>query len=136
MNHYLEKMWEKAKIAYGHAYCPYSKFAVGCCILTDDDKLFVGCNVENSCYAIGQCAEYVAIGAMAANGRRHIKAVLIYTDSETPCFPCGGCRQALSEFSDSDTMIYIANSQRIIDNYTITELLPKLFSKDTLGVNQ
>lgn len=44
------------------AYCPYSKFAVGACILGADGKYYTGCNVERAVGTV--CAEGTAIVKM------------------------------------------------------------------------
>ena len=47
---------------------PYSKFKVGAAILTEDNNIIVGCNVENAAYPQSQCAEASAIGNMVSQG--------------------------------------------------------------------
>ncbi len=66
-----------ARQAQQPAYAFYSHFAVGTCILTENENFYLGCNVENSSYPVTQCAESVAIGNMIVHGDRVIKAVLI-----------------------------------------------------------
>ncbi|MFK7819760.1 MAG: cytidine deaminase, partial [Planctomycetaceae bacterium] len=58
----------KARIA---AYAPYSNFAVGAAILTDDGKVFVGCNVENASFGLTICAERVAAATAVAAGEKN-----------------------------------------------------------------
>lgn len=58
----LEILSTKAIAAKGAAYCPYSKFRVGACILTTSGEFVVGANVENAAYPVGTCAERVAFG--------------------------------------------------------------------------
>lgn len=58
----LEILSTKAISAKEAAYCPYSKFRVGACILTTSGEFVVGANVENAAYPVGTCAERVAIG--------------------------------------------------------------------------
>ena len=43
-------LMDKAIEASKNAYCPYSKFPVGACVLTDNDKIYTGCNFENSSF--------------------------------------------------------------------------------------
>jgi cytidine deaminase len=76
------------------AYAPYSNYAVGAVVHTNDGTEFVGTNVENAAYPLTQCAEKNAIAAAAAAGYRpgDIAAVGITAS------PCGGCRQWLSEW--------------------------------------
>ena len=50
------------------AYCPYSKFAVGACILAGNGQYYTGCNVERAVGSV--CAEGTAIVKMVENGCR------------------------------------------------------------------
>ena len=43
------------------SYVPYSHFPVGAAILTEDGRVFTGCNVENAAYGSTICAERTAI---------------------------------------------------------------------------
>ena len=61
-------MHELALNVRSKAYCPYSKFAVGSCILGSDGQYYTGCNVENVVDDV--CAERGAIMQMFANGCR------------------------------------------------------------------
>lgn len=127
-----EKMVAKATKAYKNAYAPYSNFAVGVCIRTDDDQLFTGANVENAAYPSTLCAEMSAIGAMVTSGARKIKEVVIVVPEKKLCPPCGACRQRLYEFSSSDTLIHLYNAQGDHDTLTLDKLLPVPFGPDNL----
>ena len=104
-----KKMLDIAIAARNHAYAPYSQFPVGVCIFTEEGQYYGGCNIENSSYPQGQCAEPTAIGNMIVNGGKKILATLVVTDTETGVSPCGGCLQKLSEFTTADTDVLIAN---------------------------
>ena len=122
-----QKLLDLAKSAALNAYAPYSKFHVGACILTDSQNFYCGCNVENISFPVGSCAETGAISAMIAGGDKKIKEILIYASSKELIYPCGACRQRIAEFSDSDTLIYLADDSGIKQTYTISELLPHIF---------
>ena len=92
-----------------NAYAPYSNFSVGAAILSENDKLFGGCNVENAAYPEGTCAEAGAISAMIAGGCKTIKEIYIVSKSENIVSPCGGCRQKIREFSSDQTKIFLCN---------------------------
>ena len=116
-----------AKSAAKNAYAPYSNFHVGAAILSDSNKFYSGCNVENISFPVGTCAEAGAIAAMFAGGDKKIKEILIYAASNTLITPCGACRQRIAEFSNPETLIHLANNEGIKKTLTIQELLPYTF---------
>lgn len=128
----LVKMHQMAIQAMDKAYAPYSQFYVGACILTDQDDFFVGCNIENSSYPNGLCAEASAIANMVVAGKRNIKDILVVGHVETGCAPCGACRQKILEFSSPDTVIHIANVHEVHHSMTMSELLPESFRSEHL----
>ncbi|EFC46339.1 predicted protein [Naegleria gruberi] len=94
------------------AYCPYSKFHVGACILGDDGQLYTGCNVENQSYGLTICAERCAVMKMVSNNCHCIKGIVVSTNIGVT--PCGACRQVLQEFVDdktNDFPVLIVNSE-------------------------
>ena len=112
-----------------NAYAPYSNFSVGAAILSECDKLFGGCNVENAAYPEGTCAEAGAISAMIAGGCKTIKEIYIVSKSENIVSPCGGCRQKIREFSSDQTKIFLCNIQWDYKLFSLNELLPFSFSE-------
>ena len=112
-----------------NAYAPYSNFLVGAAILSENDKLFGGCNVENAAYPEGTCAEAGAISAMIAGGCKTIKEIYIVSKSENIVSPCGGCRQKIREFSSDQTKIFLCNIQWDYKLFSLNELLPFSFSE-------
>ena len=69
---------EKAREASKNAYAPYSNFPVGACVLAQNGKAYVGCNVENASYGLTICAERNAIASAIVDGQTKI-----------PCCDCG-----------------------------------------------
>ena len=126
----IDEMIERATKVRCCAYAPYSNYQVGICIRTESDTLFVGCNVENVAYPVGQCAEANAIGAMVSQGARKIKEVVIVVDDKSLCPPCGGCRQRLSEFSSPQTHIHLYNLSGDGRTFTMLEFLPVPFKRN------
>tara|TARA_B100000927_G_scaffold77388_1_gene61650 strand:+ start:3966 stop:4382 length:417 start_codon:yes stop_codon:yes gene_type:complete len=112
-----------------NAYAPYSNFSVGAAILSENDKLFGGCNVENAAYPEGTCAEAGAISAMIAGGCKTIKEIYIVSKSENIVSPCGGCRQKIREFSSDQTKIFLCNIKWDYKLFSLNELLPFSFSE-------
>lgn len=87
-----------AKQARQHSYSPYSHFAVGACLLGRDGRVFCGCNVENAAYGLTNCAERSALFTAVSEGCREFEAIAVSAEGAVP-WPCGACRQALSEFA-------------------------------------
>lgn len=128
-----DELFNLAKSSYKKAYAPYSRFPVGAAICDIDGNYFIGCNVENAAYPEGLCAEANAIGAMVSAGSRKISKILVIANGDGPVFPCGGCRQKLLEFCTEETVVLIANLDKITDEVKFSELVPYSFGADTLG---
>lgn len=114
------------------AYTPYSKFQVGAALLTKNQRVFLGCNVENASYGLTNCAERTAIFKAVSEGEKEIVAIAIVGDTEGPISPCGACRQVISEFATENTKIILANLKGDIVETSIHELLPGFFSSRDL----
>lgn len=126
------KLFEAAKIVRDKAHVPYSKFKVGAAILTEDNSIVVGCNVENAAYPQSQCAEATAIGNLISQGFSKIKEVVVIGSGNLLCSPCGGCRQRLREFASLDVHIHMCNSEGHLKTSTLKELLPDSFGPENL----
>jgi cytidine deaminase len=120
-----EALLSAAREARENAYAPYSGYKVGAAVLAESGNIYSGCNVENGVYPLGQCAERGAIQNMVASGDLKIVALLLATQNAST--PCGACRQVISEFADSHTPIYIADTDGIVEETTVGALLPKAF---------
>src|SRR5512146_753617 len=125
-----DRLLAEAEKVSERAYAPFSKFFVGCAILTSDGKTYVGCNVENSSYGLTNCAERTAIFTAIADktdGKKlDIKAVAVVNRDGIPCAPCGACRQVIFEFGPNAVVIYRAHDGKITQT-PITDLLPQGF---------
>lgn len=119
---------EKAIEARNKAYVPYSKFQVGAAIITSNDNLYLGCNIENASYGLTNCAERTAIFKAVSEGDTEIKAIAVVGDTEGPISPCGACRQVIAEFATENTKIYLSNLNGDVKETTISEILPGYFS--------
>jgi len=107
-----------------HSYSPYSKFRVGAAILTDDEMIFSGSNVENASYGLAICAERNAIFQAAHAGKRKIIAVAVSSDEKGFITPCGACRQVISEFADGKTEIILITSEGKTKSVQFEKLFP------------
>ncbi|MEM7744122.1 MAG: cytidine deaminase [Pseudomonadota bacterium] len=114
------------------AYAPYSNHAVGAAILDEQGAVHVGCNVENSAYPEGTCAEAGAISAMIAAGGRRIAAIAIAGPGPHLCTPCGGCRQKIREFAAATATIVICDDAGEQARFTLDDLLPASFGPSNL----
>lgn len=129
----LDKMLDMAYEAMEHAYVPYSHFQVGACLRTSDGKYYLGCNIENAAYTPTNCAERTAIFKAVYEGERAFDAIAIACSGKYPAFPCGVCRQVLSEFCKPDLLVYCGNAAHDAELCTLGDLLPHSFGpKDLL----
>lgn len=129
----LQPMLDVAREALARAHAPYSRFRVGACLRAASGRLYGGCNVENSAYPVGQCAEATAIGAMVVAGDHEIVEVVVLTEGREICSPCGRCRQQLAEFARPAVPVHLAGSEGVRATTTLGELLPLAFGRETLG---
>lgn len=126
----FDEMFSLAKEALKYSYSPYSNFPVSCVIRSKSGQIFSGVNMENASYPEGICAEGSAVCSMISAGEREIAEVVICAQGATLCFPCGGCRQKLAEFSAQDTIVHICHAKtNEVHSTTMSELLPYSFSK-------
>ncbi len=119
-----------ARAAAGTAYAPYSEFPVGAAVLGSDGTVHSGCNVENAAFGLTTCAERGAISAMVRAGTRQIDTVAIIGLRAAPCYPCGGCRQALAEFGCRTVVVEVDGVARA---HALVDLLPHGFGPADLG---
>ncbi|PXF46137.1 Cytidine deaminase [Gracilariopsis chorda] len=131
----LDRLVAEADKAKLKAYAPYSKFRVGAALLSSDGMIYPGANVENSSYGLTVCAERCAVFHAASCGARSFRAIVITTDiSESTVYPCGACRQVMSEFGNFDVYCLRANGQ--ISRTTLNDLIPYAFSPSDLSKGQ
>lgn len=127
----LRRLENAARKAARGSYSPYSRFKVGAAILTGTGKVFTGTNVENASYGLCNCAERTAIFTAVAAGERVLRAVAVYTPTNTATTPCGACRQVINEFGPKAAIVSICNSADRIDT-TLDRLLPHAFGPKNL----
>lgn len=122
-----------ARAARLRAYAPYSGYAVGAAVLTEDGRVFEGCNVENAMYGATVCAERVAVTTAVAAGARRLAMVAVVTPNGGT--PCGFCRQVLAEFAAPDLPVLVAAADPALPvrRYTLAELLPEAWGAGDLG---
>ena len=113
--------------ALKNAHAPYSNYRVGAALLCADGAVFTGCNVENSSYGLTNCAERTALFSAVAAGQTDFAAIAISAEGAPAPFPCGACRQVLSEFCGPGFPVYIQQPGGHAAT-TLGELLPHAFN--------
>ena len=124
-NQVLNKLSEAAAKAAKNSYSPYSGFAVGAAVLTENGKVYSGTNVENASYGATMCAERVALFKAVSEGAKRVLALVVYAEPSLP-YPCGMCLQALSEFTAADVPVCLV-SGRESREFTFENLFPHPF---------
>ena len=104
MKYDKEMLVKRACDARLKAYSPYSSFCVGAALLCSDGEIYEGANIENASYGATNCAERTAIFKAVNEGRRDFEAISIVG----------------------------AKRGEEIKTYTLRELLPESFKKETL----
>ncbi len=112
--------------AMENAYAPYSDFKVGAALLCSDKKVYTGCNIENGSYGASNCAERTAIFKAVSEGEREFEKIAIVSSSGDFTFPCGICRQVLSEFMYDKTVVLFSEKDGIKE-FKVKDLLPEAF---------
>jgi len=127
-----QRLLELATLARGRAYAPYSNFAVGAALLGVSGEVYLGCNIENSAYPAGICAERGAFAAAIAAGERDFVRLIVVADLDRPVSPCGICRQVISELAPQ-ARIMLANLDGMVEETTAQLLLPGAFTATDLA---
>ena len=111
-----------------HAYVPYSHFPVSAVLVTKDDQIYTGVNIENASFGLTNCGERTAIFKAVSEGAREFKELIIYGQSEKPISPCGACRQVMAEFFEPDLPVTLVSKDKSTVVMTVKELLPYSFT--------
>lgn len=117
------------------SYAPYSGYQVGAALLTNELRIYTGCNIENAAYTPGICAERTALYKAVSEGKRRFRAIAVAGgrgEELQYAFPCGVCRQVMREFCKPDFEIIMTDGKDI-KVMTLEELLPMAFGPDDLA---
>jgi cytidine deaminase len=97
-------------------------------VLSQQGRVYTGCNVENISYGLTNCAERTAIfSAVAAEGPAlRVKEIAIATDPVVPCSPCGACRQVIAELGGPHCRVVYRSLDGMKES-TLKDLLPDAF---------
>lgn len=137
----VKELIMKAMDMLNYSYVPYSRFTVGAALLTAQDKIYTGCNIENAAFGPTICAERTAFFKAVSEGIKDFKAICIVGGPNKQikdyCAPCGVCRQVMREFCNSDFKIILAKSVSDYKIYTLDQLLPLSFKpQNQIGATQ
>jgi len=121
----------KAMQARENSYSPYSNFKVGAALLTKNNKIYLGTNVENCAFGPTNCAERSALFSAISNGEKDFSKIAIIGSNNDFCYPCGVCRQVILELAPRIEII-CAKNENEFEVLNINDLLPKSFSQNDL----
>lgn len=99
--------------------------------MSKSGKVYTGCNIEISTYALTICAERTAIFKAVSEGHKIFTALAIATDENGFTFPCGACRQVIMDLA-GDIDIIVSNKNGDISVVNMTDLLPHPFGPKNL----
>jgi len=128
---YTDRLIEFSLNARKFSYSPYSKFSVGAALLTAENKIYTGTNIECASYSLSICAERVAFSKAVSEGEKKFKAIAIASSKDIFTFPCGACRQFMYEFGKNLEVIIVKSETEVIIK-KLHELLPGAFDKNSL----
>ena len=111
--------------AMENSYSPYSHYPVGAALLSTDGRVFLGCNIENASFGLSNCAERTAM-FKAVSENVHSFSILAIAAKNSAPYPCGACRQVLSEFAP-DLKILVTWDNGKVEATSLSELLPHGF---------
>lgn len=131
------KLVEQAFLARERSYSPYSNFMVGAALLTDEGKIYLGCNIESATHTPTSCAERTAFVKAISEGDTKFKAIAVVgglngSKEYDYCYPCGVCRQVMVEFCDKDFEVIVAKTPEDIKIHKLPEILPFGFDKSSI----
>ena len=127
----IEDIAESLKELAGKAVTTHSDFPVSALLETDRGTV-PGVNVEVEAWALGLCAERVAIFRAVSAGVTEFNKIHVYAPKGDYSSPCGACRQVLAEWMPRERIaLYHGDGTR--SGHFISELLPFGFTSKGLG---
>lgn len=109
----------------------YFNFPVSSAVVTTKGT-FYGVNVETSSPAAGICAERNALYNAITNGIRKEDVKEIHVASKNGVTPCFICRQALVDYCNMDTKVYIYSMNNDTKELLVSDLCTHVFGKGDL----
>ncbi len=125
-----ETLLKMAYEATERSYAPYSKFKVGAALLTEDGKVFTGCNIECASFGGTNCAERTAVFKAISEGYNKFVKIAVVSAGESFTYPCGICRQVLNEFAPEIDIVL--DDHGVVKVINLKEMLPYSFGPSDL----
>jgi cytidine deaminase len=123
--------------AMKNSYSPYSDFKVGAALLTENNKVYTGCNIENVAFGPSICAERVAFFKAISEGEKSFSKIAVVGGKNgvitSPTPPCGVCRQVMREFCNDDFEVLIVKENNEFEKVLLKDLLPYSFKPEILS---
>ena len=121
-----EMLLNLARDAMSRSYSPYSQYPVGAALHSVDGRVFQGCNIENASFGATICAERTAMVKAISEGAREFDVIAIAT-GDTPGWPCGICRQFMSEFAPDLRVLVTWGNGKYVEESSLMRILPYQF---------
>lgn len=118
----LEELAEAAWCVRERAFV-FGKTKVGCALLADDGRIYVGCNVEHKFRCHDVHAEVNAISSMVAGGGCQIIAIVIAAERDH-FTPCGGCMDWIIQFGSNSVVAFQGRPGSEMVQHSAHELMP------------
>lgn len=125
-------MIEKLKELLNNSRSDYFDFPVSAIVVCTNNRYFYGVNVETSSPSAGICAERNALFNAITNGIKKDDIKEIHVMSKNGVFPCFICRQALIDYCELSTKIFVYNENELIKELELNDLCNYAFSKGDL----
>lgn len=122
---------EAAREAKAGAFAPYSEFAVGASLLTEQG-VYTGANIEISGRSTSVHAEMLAAFKAVHDGAEEFRAMAISAgeDPSGDIAPCGLCQHTLSQFTEELRILEDAGDEEP-QEYSLLDLIGDGYSAST-----
>lgn len=116
----LKAAWRAREFAY-----VIGPTKVGCAVLSDNLRMFSGCNVEHRFRSHDVHAEVNAITNMVSVGEVKLIALAIAAERER-FTPCGACLDWIFQFAEPETCVVVCQSipSGPVAQYRLLDLMP------------
>jgi len=114
----------------GRAVVPHSDFPVSA-LLQTEHGFIPGVNVELHAWALGLCAERLAIFRAVSHGYQSFSRIQVYAPKGDFSSPCGACRQVMMEWMP-DCVVELRHGDESLSTHKVRHLLPHAFSSSKL----